>query len=310
MTVPFGLLRAAAALCLAAAAAAPAHADWDLPAGASARLGGGTASMGCASLNNGGTLQLQGGALLSATNVAVDTGGTLAIDSGRVELAQQWTNDGTATATTGSVTRTANTGCAVAGTTGPVPLQNTQPQPPITGPQTLALPAGAGGGGSVQLAIAGFNGATLPAGCTLDSAAVTATLPPGAPGPAPLGAFTFQASGCPGATLAISLTYPPGRLAGLTFRKYGPHTVGGVTRTGWFPPPHLSVHGDTMTYTVTDGGDGDSNASAGVIDDPIAGFAMGTAVPTLPGWGLLLLSALIAMLGLKRLPRRPPRCPV
>lgn len=308
MTVPPGLLRAAVALGLSAGAAAPAHADWVLPADASARLGGGTARMGCASVNNGGTLQLQGGALLSAANVAVDAGGTLTIDSGRVELARQWTNDGTVTATTGGVTRTASTGCAVAGTPGPVPLQNTPLQPPITEPQTLTLPAGAGGGGTVRLAITGFNGATLPAGCTLDSAAITATLPPGAPGSAPLGAFTFQASGCPGATLAISLTYPPGRLAGLTFRKYGPYTEGGATRTGWFPPPHLSVQGDTVTYTVTDGGDGDSNASAGVIDDPIAGFPI-AAVPTLPGGGLLLLSALAALLGLKWLPRRPAHRP-
>ena len=300
MSVSHRLLRAAAALGWAASAAVPAHADWVLPAGASASLGGGTAQLGCASLSNGGTLQLQGGALRSAANVTVEAGGTFTIDSGTVELAQLWTNNGTATATTGSVTRTASTGCPVAGNPGPVTLQ------PITTPQTLPLP---GAFGTAQLTISGYNGATLPQGCQLDSASHTGAVPPGAPGQAPLGALTFRASGCTGATLAISITYPPGSLAGLTPRKYGPYTVGNTPRTGWFPPPNAHVQGDTVTYTVTDGGDGDGNAAAGFIDDPMAPLALAAApgaaagIPTLQGWALLLLSALAAALGLQRLPR-------
>lgn len=114
-TRPFCL----AALVLACTAA---HADWVLPSGASASLGGGTASMGCANVQHGGVLALDGGALVAARDVQVAAGAQLHIGSGRVELAQQWLNQGNATVTSGGVTRVASPGCPTVGQAGPVPL--------------------------------------------------------------------------------------------------------------------------------------------------------------------------------------------
>lgn len=130
---------AAALLCLAAV---PACADWALPAGSTADLGGGTASLGCSSLLDSGSLALNGGALVTAQSVTVSTGAQMLLDSGLVELAQQWDNQGSTTATTGRVTRVASPGCPLIGTAGPVPLRNEPPAPrpvPATGPAALSL---------------------------------------------------------------------------------------------------------------------------------------------------------------------------
>ncbi|UCV01069.1 IPTL-CTERM sorting domain-containing protein [Acidovorax radicis] len=292
-----------AALALTCGAA---QADWALPAGASARLGGGTVSMGCASLQNGGTLRLDDGALLAARDVALASGAQLEIGAGRIELAQQWTNLGTATATSGGVTRTASPGCAVVGQAGPVALSPlTPPAPqPVTVPP---LPGGTGTTAQVAIGGVGASGAIigLPSGCTVTQLAIDRTIPPGAPGNAsfPLGVLRFEASGCPGAVLQVRATYPAGSLAGLVMQKYGPH--GTPVRTGWFSPPGLAVSGDTVSYTVTDGGDGDSDTRAGSISDPFApmllaavpGAGGAQAIPTLGEWGVLLLSTLMALLG-------------
>lgn len=171
------------------------------------------------------------------------------------------------------------------------------PAVPIT--QTLALP---GGAGHADVVIAG-----APAGCTVAPADMQFgnAIPPGAPATAsfPLGVFSFTATGCPAATLRISVTYPVGSLAGLTMFKVGPHGV--PRQTGWFPPPGLSVVGDTVSFTVTDDGDGDSNTTTpGTITDPLvptrlaAGPTSTQAIPTLGEWGVALLSLLAAALGM------------
>ncbi|RYF23513.1 MAG: IPTL-CTERM sorting domain-containing protein [Comamonadaceae bacterium] len=307
-------------LCLAALtlACASAHADWTLPAGASARLGGGTVSMGCASLHNGGTLRLQNGGLLAARDVALASGARLEIGAGRVELAQQWANLGTATATSGGVTRTASPGCAVLGQAGPValnPLTPPAPQPVIVPP----LPGGAGATAQVAIGGVGARGAItgLPPGCTVTQLAIDRTIPPGAPGNAsfPLGVLRFEANGCPGAMLQVRATYPAGSLAGLVMQKYGPN--GTPQTSGWFTPPGLAVNGDTVSFTVADGGDGDGDARPGYIADPFApmllaaapGAGGAQAIPTLGEWGVLLLSAAMALLGAcrARRMRRPAR---
>lgn len=280
-----------AALALACTAA---QADWVLPSGASASLGGGTASLGCANVHNAGTLALDGGTLVAARDVQVAAGAQLQIGSGWVELAQQWSNQGSVTATSGGALRTASPGCPVAGAAGPVQTPSTPTPVPATLP----------GGGMAQVGISG-----MPPGCTLTSLAINTTIPLGAPANAtfPLGVLHFTAKGCPGATLAISITYPHS-LAGLTVQKFGPH--GSAPRaTGWYTPADLVVNGSTVTYTVADNGDGDNDPTPGTITDPLAPMLLaapppgpgGThAIPTLGEWGLLLLSALMGLLGLRR----------
>jgi len=170
--------------------------------------------------------------------------------------------------------------------------------PGSLGNPALPLP----GGGTAAVVIGGN-----PPGCTL-SAPITIddNAPPGAPAGAthPLGVLRFTASGCAGAALAVQVTYPAGRLAGLKPYKYGPPQQG--ASAAWFP--YGTVTGDTVAYTVQDDGTGDNEtAAAGVIDDPFVPLALpvgGVGIPTLSQWGVLLLSALSALLGLAVLRRR------
>lgn len=305
-----------AALALACTAA---RADWVVPHGGSANLGQGTASLGCVNVQSSGTLSLDGGALVAARDVVVESGAQLQIGRGQVELAQQWINNGSAMATSGGVVRVASPGCPVVGQAGPVSLQPLTP--PI--PQPVQLPPG-GPIGIVQVAIGSAVGggvSSLPPGCTVTRLDIDRVIPSGAPSNAsfPLGVMRFEASGCPGAVLRINITYPPGSLAGLTLQKYGPH--GTPRQTGWFTPPGLSVAGDTVSYTVADGGEGDNDATAGRVADPFAPMKLAAppgpgpgpgpggaqAIPTLSEWALLLLSTLVALLGARRLRRRPTR---
>lgn len=304
---------ALAALALACTAA---QADWVLPPGASVQLGGGAASMGCASLHSGGALVLDGGALLGARDVRLDAGAQLAVGAGRVELAQQWAVDAAAsvTLTTGRVERKdASPGCPAVGPVGQL-LPATAPP----APQPVPIPPAPGGApitAHVGLAALGTDGTTataLPPGCTVTHLAIDHVIPPGAPAHArfPLGALRFEAQGCPGLLMQVSVTYPPGSLQGLVMRKHGPHGTGAARQTGWFTPPGLQVSGDTVRYTVADGGDGDGDARPGYITDPfapmlLAGPGGAQAIPALGAWGLAALSALAALLGARRLRRRP-----
>lgn len=258
--------------------------------------------------------RLLDGALVTARDVTLAAGSQLDIGSGRVELAQQWTNQGSATAGSGGVTRVASAGCPLVGAAGPVLMQ----APPT--PQPVPLPpggsgsgsGGGGGGGTAQVAIGVPAGpglvAGLPPGCaitslTIDAAASADNLPQGAT--APLGVLRFTATGCPGTTLHVSISYPPGSLAGLTVQKYGPH--GAPAQTGWFSPSDLAVGsgvaGDTVSYTVVDNGAGDNDAAVGTIADPLAPLWLGAgpapggpqAIPTLGAWGVLLLSLLTSL---------------
>lgn len=152
---------------------------------------------------------------------------------------------------------------------------------------------------------------------TMSGGGTTCTLQPGGGfGPvtstppnlqAPSGQFAFSAENCTG-SVTMTLTYPSALPEGVQFRK--PDGVG-----GWFDPATaLNVIVDsartTVTYTITDNGPGDTNPAAGVIADPLvpvlaaapAGGA--AAVPTLSEWGAILMSALLAIFGLRRMRRQ------
>lgn len=284
---PVGSLLMGACLTIPAA-----HADWVLPPGASAQLGGGQVSLGCTDVQLGGSLSMAGGRTSAARNVQVAAGAQLNLDSGSIELAQQWANQGSVTVTTGSATRVASAGCPVIGSTGLVQL---------TTPTPITVPLPSGGSGNAQVLVSG------PGGCAVDpnSVQINSTgpsLPPNAR--APLGVVSFKATGCSNATLSVQVTYPAGSLSGLTIRKYGPYGSGGSVQTGWFTPAGLAIStgagGDVVTYSVTDNGNGDNEPAPGVISDPLAplliGDATGTqAVPTLSPWALLVLAALLGV---------------
>ena len=103
----------------------PAHADWVIPPGSAVDMAGSTVSMGCANVQNQGQLVMGGGQLLGAKDISVDSGASLDVGGGRIELAQQWSNKGTVTVTTGQVVRVGSADCLLVGQAGAIQLTAT-----------------------------------------------------------------------------------------------------------------------------------------------------------------------------------------
>ena len=83
--------------------------------------------------------------------------------------------------------------------------------------------------------------------------------------------------------------------------KWGPATVGAAS--SWFAYPGVTFSADrkTLSYSITDGGIGDSNPADGYINDPVFvavpnALTGVSAVPTLSEWAMLLLSCCPAVL--------------
>ena len=147
-----------------------------------------------------------------------------------------------------------------------------------------------GGGSTCGFASAGFiNAATLPA----PPAHVTLAADP----------FAFVLDGCtPGSTVQITITYPQLLPNGAQFWKHGPRSG---QPTGWYAFP-ATVGGNTVTFSITNGGLGDDDLDANnsqIVDAGapvlLAGGAAG--IPALSQWGVLLLSALSGLFGLAAL---------
>ncbi len=159
--------------------------------------------------------------------------------------------------------------------------------------QGTTVPA-TGPGGAASATVAGGG-----AGCAFDAAATGFVAAGATPAGqvAPQGAFRFKLVGCThGATVRVTTTWPQ-PVTGLTKRS----------SSGTFiAPASLAISGNTASFDVTDGGVGDDDgAPNGEIVDPVmplaaAGPGGAQAIPTLGEWGLLLLSALLALLGWRR----------
>lgn len=120
----------------------------------------------------------------------------------------------------------------------------------------------------------------------------------------PFGLVGFRIEGlAPGATVQVKLTFP-GSVATMQYYKY--------QNGGYFPMPGVTLNGDEVTLTLTDGGIGDADGVANrVIVDPggpavmAAGRAMNSVpVPALGAPFIALLSLVLAVLGVVR--RRRP----
>ncbi len=178
-------------------------------------------------------------------------------------------------------------------------------------PQALASSAPAalpGSAGQANVSIAG-----APPGCSLASLSIDANAP-SAPAGAnfPMGVLRFSVNGCAGATLSVRITYPQS-VAGLQLRKYGPPAAG--QSFTWFTPSNLQVSGDgrTVSYTVTDDGEGDNEiGTPGTITDPFAPMQVNPSatpvnaapIPVLGSWGLALMGLLAGVIGVGGLRRR------
>lgn len=170
-----------------------------------------------------------------------------------------------------------------------LPAPATTPPLPLPGaPGQTAQATVSGGGGTCGFTSAGF---------------ISATTLPAPPAHVRLAAdpFAFVLDGCmPGGTVQITITYPQPLPVGAQFWKHGPRPD---QTAGWYAYGRATVSGNTVVLTLTDGaiGDDDLSATNGRIVDAGAPAMVGgaAAIPTLSQWGMLLLSGLMAVLGLR-----------
>lgn len=121
----------------------------------------------------------------------------------------------------------------------------------------------------------------------------------------PYGLFAFTVTGLPingdPASVTFTLTYPDPLPAGTPYWKYG--RTAAQPALHWYTLP-AAISNNQLTFSVTDGGQGDSDlAFDGSITDP-GGPAFGTdgvGIPTLSEWALLLLTLLLG--GIIAMPR-------
>ena len=118
------------------------------------------------------------------------------------------------------------------------------------------------------------------------------------------GLFEFTLAGCtPGSTITMTITYPTAFGAGTQYWKYGPTSSN--TTPHWYVLP-ASVVGNVVTFSITDGADGDDDLDStnGTIVDqggPGGGGAgSGIGVPTLGEWALWLLMLLLGLTGVHK----------
>lgn len=179
---------------------------------------------------------------------------------------------------------------------------------------TLTISATDGFGGNlasnptVALAVAG----TSQTGISTQAAGVTADLivgacsglnsvaftnaPAGVSIQFPFGLLGFRATGCSGSA-TIKVTFSQSIPAGSQLYKCTSSTC------TTFPGATIDYANNTVTYTVVDGGSGDTDSIAGQITDP-AGLGTPLSVPALPMWGETLLAVLLGLGAFVALRRR------
>ncbi|QJR15105.1 beta strand repeat-containing protein [Usitatibacter palustris] len=140
------------------------------------------------------------------------------------------------------------------------------------------------------------------------AAPIPPTAPPGAIA-FPHGLFDFRTVNCtPGATLAFTITYASALGTTAQYWKYGPEP--GNATPHWYVLP-ATIVGNVVTFSITDGGQGDDDLAANgtIVDQGGPGVpgapGTATAVPTLSEWMLMLLA--LVMLGSAGVFRRPSR---
>ena len=114
----------------------------------------------------------------------------------------------------------------------------------------------------------------------------------------PHGLFDFVLANCtPGSTVTVTITYPSALPANTQYWKYGPTAA--TPAPHWYVLP-ATLGGNSATFSITDGGLGDDDltANGSIVDQGGPGNNNIGAIPTLSGWGLAALSALLAVLGL------------
>ena len=125
----------------------------------------------------------------------------------------------------------------------------------------------------------------------------------------PDGLFDFATAGCtPGSALSFTITYATPLPAGTVYWKFGP--TASAPTPHWYQLP-ATIAGNTATFTISDGGQGDDDLAPNgdVVDQggpgvPAPGAGGLTQVPTLSEWAMMLLAASIVLLGMLAVRRR------
>jgi len=193
-----------------------------------------------------------------------------------------------------------STGTSITYTTHPAKLLQTS-----NSQFTSALPTGVG---TMSATVSG-GGSTCVFNPSATQMIAPSSVPAGQPFQFPYGLFTFELTGCtPGSTVTVTTIWP--NLSGVTgYMKYGPTPTSGG-QSVWYAPANLQIAGNTITYTVQDGGLGDNDLSAnGVIRDPggpTIPLSSGNSVnvPTLSEWALAALALALGWMALVSLPGR------
>jgi hypothetical protein len=115
--------------------------------------------------------------------------------------------------------------------------------------------------------------------------------------------FDYELTGCDvGSTVTVTTEWP--NLFGISsYLKFGP-TPYSKGRSIWYAPRNLSINGNRISYTITDGQLGDDDLQAnGVIKDPGGPVIQSGPLPedqltAVPGLGAVALGLLSVLLGL------------
>ena len=238
-----------------------------------------------------------GSAAITAYTVTASPGGMTGTGASSPIIVTGLTN-GVPYTFTVAATNSVGTGAASSHSNSVTPravVQGTVPTPTV----------GTGSTGTATASTAALDPVQDPS-CKLAAAEFAGEVPPGFS--VSYGSFEFLATGCQHG-VTISLNYPQALPQGVRFMKFGPPSSGAPDEwMDWTDKVRLSNGRKTVTYSVLDNDAGDSDPRPGLIADPIIPADLGapgpTAIPTLGEWALALLSALLAALGWRRLPRR------
>jgi hypothetical protein len=149
-------------------------------------------------------------------------------------------------------------------------------------------------GGSVTAAITGGSCAGFQDGSAQYN--MPATAPAGRR--FPYGAFSFTVLSCgPAGSVTITQTYPNSIAPNAMYHK--------LINGNWVDwTANVTIVGNTVMLTLTDGQPGDTNPTAGEISDPggitVADDSGMAPIPTLSEWMLMVLAGLMAFIAIRR----------
>ena len=172
----------------------------------------------------------------------------------------------------------------------------------------VTLPEGPQTGQPLGVRLEPGQGWRLDSASTQTLASLGVALPPG--WQAPHGVVRLQLSlGTAGSSATVVLTYPHNLPTGTRYYKYGPTAAN--TSPHWYEFAGAVISGNTITLTLTDGADGDDDRSpdSAIADPggpvvPMAGPMGATSIPTLSEWALVLLSLVLAGVGMTGVRKR------